>query len=284
MPELPEVETTTKKLQPLVGKQIKSFNGDWPRGARISTLNFIRRDIAGRKIISISRVGKSILFKLAVRSAKDEERILAFHQRMSGRLLIVESRSKNHESRKSEEKHVRVKILFLGGAELLFIDPRKFGVVWYGKPEEVMRDTYFSSLGADALAVPFKEFRERLVGHKGMLKAILLRQDIFAGIGNIVADEMLWEAKIHPKRNALTLGEKEIKALFMAMKTVLKRSIKAQGTTLRDWRHPDGESGNFQNLMRVYGQKGKLCKRCGHKITRMVVVGRGTWVCPNCQH
>lgn len=283
MPELPEVETTTRKLQPLAGRQIKSFNGDWPRGARINTLNFIARDIVGRKIISISRVGKSIIFMLSGRSAKDAGRILAFHQRMSGRLLIKLSII-NFQFPKINDKHIRIKIIFTDGNELWFIDPRKFGVVWYGKPEEVMRDRYFASLGADALAVPFKEFCERLAGHKGMIKAILLRQDIFAGIGNIVADEMLWEAKIHPERNAATLGEKEIKALFTAMKAVLRRSIKAKGTTLRDWGHPDGESGNFQNLMRVYGQKGKLCKRCGHKITRMVVVGRGTWICAYCQH
>lgn len=283
MPELPEVETTTKKLQLLVGRQIKSFSGDWPRGARISTLNFIARDIRGREIISISRTGKSILFRLGRASEKGAERILAFHQRMSGRLIVKPKNNIRGTKLKEADKHIRVKIKFRDGDELWFHDARKFGVVWYGKPEEVMRDTYFASLGADALTVSFKEFRERLIGHNGMIKAILLRQDIFAGIGNIVADEMLWDAKIHPKRNAANLSESEVRALFSAMKTVLKRSIKAQGTTLRDWGHPDGESGNFQNLMRVYGQKGKLCRRCGHKISRMVVGGRGTWICAYCQ-
>lgn len=278
MPELPEVETTVRKLKFLVGKTITGFKSDWPRGVKGSALRFIEKDIQGKRILSASRLGKAIIFALT------GGRTLAFHQRMSGRIVVLNLKRIDQSLKLNmEEKHIRVKILFRDSEVLLFHDPRKFGVVWYGTQQEVMRDPYFATLGKDALYISYKEFKDGLRTHKGMIKPILLRQDIFSGIGNIVADETLWEAKIHPQRRAETLKEEEVKKLFSALKYVLKRSIRAQGTTLRDWGHPDGARGHFQKLVRVYGRKGGRCMRCKNGITRIVLGGRGTWLCKACQ-
>jgi len=286
MPELPEVEITKRKLRPLLGKTIVDFWSDWPRALRLATLSHISQDITGRRIVRIWRRGKAVFLGLGEEDnsgPKKVERILGFHQRMSGRLTI-RFKMKDLRLKKDEElKHVHVRVIFKDGVELLFQDPRKFGVVWYGSPEEVLKDKYIASLGPDALAVSFPQFQKRITKRAGMIKPVLLRQDVVAGIGNIVADEMLWEAQVHPKIHISELGENEIHSLFRSLQTILTRSIKAQGTTMRDWAHPDGSKGRFQDYMRVYGKKGARCSRCKNKIERIVVGSRGTWICSFCQ-
>ncbi len=313
MPELPEAEITKRKLAPLVGKTAAGFFSNWPRGLRIvRSARDINRDIRGRRVRGIHRHGKVIFLDLG-------ERIIAFHQRMSGRLIVVAigqgipwrtavrslqrlapaasradgSRFARDQARRHSEsfsskrlaqpRHVHTKLYFSDGTELWFHDPRKFGVVWYGKPEEVKKEPYHRTLGSDGLAITASDFKARLREHKGMIKPLLLRQDVVAGIGNIVADETLWEARIHPKRRVHTLKDADLNRLFRAMKNVLDRGIRAEGSTLRDWGHPDGESGKFQKYFRVYGRKGGKCPRCGTKIARIVVGSRGTWICPRCQ-
>jgi len=285
MPELPEVEITKRKLEPLKGRKIKGFWSDWPRGLRITgSAKKIDKDIKGRKILSVRRYGKAVVFELEKRKGdKKGEKILAFHQRMSGSLLI-RSKADSQKSKVGRQKeHVHAKVLFEDGTELWFKDPRKFGVVWYGKPTKVWNDNYFKCLGPDALDIVFKDFWDRLASHKGMIKPLLLRQDFIAGVGNIVADESLWAAKINPQKTVDTMSKQEMARLFFALQKVITQSIKAQGTTLQNWGHPDGKAGRFQNNFRVYGQKGRACPRCKHVILRIVVGGRGTWICPGCQ-
>ena len=217
----------------------------------------------------IDRHGKVIFLDLG-------ERTIAFHQRMSGRLTIAPRDAK-------PTKYIHHRLTFSDGSSLWFHDPRKFGIVWYGKPEKVKQDPYHRTLGPDGLSIKLTDFKARLRRHKGMVKPLLLRQDVIAGIGNIIADETLWESRIHPKRPVETITEKEIIRLFRVMKNVFRRGIKAQGATLRDWGHPDGETGRFQKYFRVYGRSGKVCPRCGNPIHRILVGSRGTWVCPHCQ-
>ena len=303
MPELPEVEITKRKLRPLLGKTIVDFWSDWPRALRLATLSRISQDITGRRIVRIWRRGKAVFLGLGEEdnsSPKKVERVLGFHQRMSGRLMIktekptyapptsaswrtTADRQDFEEQAEKQKKHVHVRVIFKDGVELLFQDPRKFGVVWYGSPEEVLKDKYIASLGPDALTVSFPQFQKRITKRAGMIKPVLLRQDVVAGIGNIVADEMLWEAEVHPKIHISELGENEMHSLFRALQTILARSIKAQGTTMRDWAHPDGSKGRFQDYMRVYGKKEARCSRCKNKIERIVVGSRGTWICSFCQ-
>lgn len=313
MPELPEAEITKRKLAPMTGKTIASFWSDWPRGLRVTrSENDINRDIRGRRIRGIRRHGKVIFFDLG-------ERILAFHQRMSGRLLVVaigqgiprrttvrslqrlapaasradgsrfaqdqaRRRSESFSSKRlAQPRHVHTKLYFSDGTELWFHDPRKFGVVWYGKPEEVKKEPYHRTLGPDGLVITLPDFKARLREHRGMIKPLLLRQDVVAGIGNIVADETLWEARVHPKRRVQTLKDADLNRLFRVMKNVFDRGIRAEGTTLRDWMDPLGQSGKFQKYFRVYGRGGEKCPRSRTPIKRVVVGGRGTWICPRCQ-
>ena len=268
MPELPEVETTKRKLLILKGKVVESFFTDWEKGLRGPlSLDALKKDIQGKKVEDIQRKGKAVVFVLS------KNTILAFHQKMSGSLFLKPLNCQI-------EKHVHNVVRFQDVA-LQFRDPRKFGVVWYGNEKDVFNESYFKTLGLDALSISLNEFEQRLLKHKGALKPLLLRQDAFAGIGNIIADETLFLAGISPKRNARDISRGEIVALHKSLQSVLQESIKAQGTTLRDWGHPDGSRGRFQNLLKIYGKK--ECPK-GHKIQRIVVGGRGTWMCEKCQH
>jgi len=292
VPELPEVEITTRKLQPLIGNTIQSFWND-----RAVTV----KNICGRKILRIFRRGKAVVFELS------GNRVLAFHQRMSGKLIIKSADSfcsaqggdlfnppivkANDSPLKSQKlsallmrKHIHCKVFFADKTELWFHDSRKFGVVWYGIPKKVYSDKYFRNLGPDALDIREKTFILQMQNRRGVIKALLLNQHFLAGVGNIVADETLWRAKIHPQSRIENMQPAARRALYSALQAVLKRSIKAQGTTLRDWGHPDGQAGGFQRLLSVYGRAGQPCRRCGIKIERIVATGRGTHLCCKCQH
>ncbi len=283
MPELPEVETVKEKIKPLVGRTAGHFWSDWPRGFKsVHDDKSLSSDISGRKVLRISRHGKVVFMELGSkgRSPRDNGRLLAFHLRMSGRLHIARKEDKPDAK---ELKHIHAVISFTDGTELRFHDPRKFGLIWYGTPEEIKKYGYFSNIGPDALDIGFRDFKERLKSHSGMIKPLLLRQDFVAGIGNIIADETLWDAKIDPRTRIEKLTDRRIELVYRSLMTVLRRGIKAGGTTLRDWKHPDNKSGNFQKYMKVYGHKESPCPRCGNNIKRIVVGGRGTWICTKCQ-
>jgi formamidopyrimidine-DNA glycosylase len=283
MPELPEVETVRKKLQPLAGRTISSFWNDWPRGLKAAqNYKELSSDIKSRKVIVISRHGKVIFMELGGKNSKTDkiERSLAFHLRMSGRLYTARRGDKIPPK---ELKHIHATVAFTDGTELRFHDPRKFGLVWYGTPEKVRSYPYFSGIGPDALHLSLKEFRERLLAHGGMIKPLLLRQDFIAGVGNIVADETLWDSKIHPRNKVERLTASQTGSLHRSLMKTLRRGIKAGGATLRDWKNPDNKNGEFQKYMKVYGRKDEPCPRCGNRIKRIVVGGRGTWICTKCQ-
>ena len=285
MPELPEVEITARKLTPLVGKSVLRFFSHWPKSlhAAYSPVE-VDWDIRGRAIETITRHGKVVFLNLGLgpHPKQNTERVLAFHQRMSGRLFI--KLEKWHGAKEMLSPYVRTQLIFERGVELHFLDPRKFGVVWYGSPQELGNDPYIKSLGPDALGIAPEVFKQRFAKRSGAIKPLLLRQDIVAGIGNIIADETLWKAKIHPLTLLPTLGTKDHKRLHESLQETLKRAIKANGSTLKDWKHPDGESGGFAKYMKVYSRKGQPCETCTTPIIRMVVGGRGTWICTSCQH
>ncbi|MDP3947855.1 MAG: bifunctional DNA-formamidopyrimidine glycosylase/DNA-(apurinic or apyrimidinic site) lyase [bacterium] len=278
MPELPEAEITTQKLKPLLlGKRFLGFWTNWPRGVAVSKPAAITRDIKGRKVLSLARRGKAILVRLS------GGRMLALHQKMSGKVLVLLKGTK--------DKHIHHRFPLSpstgsgqeGGKELVLHDIRKFGRVWYGKEADVLRDPFFAKLGREPLELSFVRFGELFLRHKGMVKPLLLRQDVFAGIGNIVADESLWRAKVHPCRRIETLTEPEVRRVYDAIRFILKKSIALGGSTMRDWRHPDLSSGGYYPGRYVYNRRGERCKRCGTTILRIVVGSRGTYICPKCQ-
>ena len=270
MPELPEVETTKRKLEPLlIGERILGFWTDWPRGLKISSKKFTNVDIKGRKISKIERRGKAIIMELS------GGRILGMHQRMSGKILVL--------PRAIQDKHTHFRFKLSNGRDLVMHDIRKFGLVWYGAPRNVLNDKYLMSLGHDPLVISLADFKKSFRRKSGMIKPLLLRQDILAGIGNIIADESLWKAKIHPKTRIEQLRETKIINLYKSIRFVLNKSIKLGGTTMRDWLHPDKTEGRYFAECFVYQRAGERCFRCRTLITRIVVGSRGTFFCPKCQ-
>ncbi|MDO8560667.1 MAG: bifunctional DNA-formamidopyrimidine glycosylase/DNA-(apurinic or apyrimidinic site) lyase [bacterium] len=282
MPELAEVEITKRRLLPLVkNKVFSNFWTDWPRGLKLARFNFVLRDIRGRKILDGYRIGKVIFLRLSGKP----ERVLAFHQRMSGRFEYV---PKNHPQilknlRMKKTNHAHFVFRFSDKSELWFIDPRKFGIVWYGSPEDLQKDNYLKNLGVDLKKLTLEEFHEKLGARNQAIKAFLLRQDVISGIGNIIADESLWNARIHPKRKISSLSGKEMKNLFGSLQKTVDEILKAGGTSMRDWMPPTGKRGGYQKLCKVYGRVGKKCSCCERIIKRTIVAGRGTSFCSHCQ-
>lgn len=301
MPELAEVEISRQKLLPLVrGRRMLDFWTDWPRGFRVAdSVKRIADSMRGRKTLDVARRGKVLFFKLSGKP----ERMLAIHLRMSGRLEVAHSsasakrerlRMRHPEPRvrsgrgippqeQVAETWVHFRWRLSGNRELRFIDPRKFGLVWYGSPEELARDPYLGRLGADVRSLTPQRFLVVLSSGAGMVKPFLLRQDKFSGIGNIIADESLWRAGIHPETRIANLDARTVNALHRSIQHTIRAMLASGGTSIRTWRHPDGAAGRFQERRLVYGKAGKPCRRCKAKLIRIVVGGRGTTICPQCQ-
>ena len=294
MPELPEVEITRMKLLPLVrGRRILDFWTDWPKGLRIvnsktqkaNSQKWVANDMRGRKILNVTRRGKVLFFRLSGRP----ERVMAVHLRMSGRLEVASHSPGRHPERQRRvssslpARWTHFAWQLSDGKELRFIDHRKFGLVWYGAPGELQRDSYLGGLGIDAKALLPVDFANALAGRRGMIKPLLLRQDVIAGIGNILADESLWHAGIHPQASVAALGAPALRRLGDSLRLTIQTVLSSGGTSIRNFRHPDGRLGRYQERRLVYGRAGESCPRCRTELCRIVVGGRGTTICPTCQ-
>jgi len=170
------------------------------------------------------------------------------------------------------------------GSDVAYRDVRRFGTWLLLEPEEV--EAYVDErVGREPLAEAYraKHLAEKLHGRRAPVKAAILDQRTVAGVGNIYADEALWRARIHPLTPAAALGPEEVKALYRGVRESLRAGIRRQGSTLRDYRLPNGEEGGAQHEFKVYGRGGEPCGRCGTPIDKIRVAGRGTWYCPTCQ-
>jgi formamidopyrimidine-DNA glycosylase len=162
---------------------------------------------------------------------------------------------------------------------------RRFGTWLLLEPAEV--DVYVDArVGREPLATSYraKHLAAELAGRKAPVKAAILDQRTVAGVGNIYADEALWRAQIHPLTPAAALGPDEVQGLYRGIRRALQAGLRRQGSTLRDYRLPDGGTGGAQHEFKVYGRGGEPCDRCGTPIDKIRVAGRGTWYCPSCQH
>jgi formamidopyrimidine-DNA glycosylase len=271
MPELPEVETFATDLRPqLVGRRITAAHILWSRTLAEPDVPELTARLAGQKIDRVGRRGKFLV--LALESGDS----LLVHLRMTGRLQIVPD-----ESPELAGPHVRAWFELDDGRVLNFTDPRKFGRIWL--TEDLTR--VVGKLGPEPLAWDFSAeiLAERLGRRRGAIKALLLNQEIVAGLGNIYADEALFLAGIHPLRSGASLTSGEIERLHAAIRQVLGEAIGERGTTLRDYRPPYGQIGAYQNELRVYQKTGQPCPRCGTPIQRIRVTQRSTHYCPHCQ-
>lgn len=264
MPELPEVETIVRYLRPrIVGKKILNLMSDTPRLFRDHrNSEEVGAAVVGKKIVELTRVGKNIVFRLS------DGKCFLIHLMMTGKLLW------NPEG---ERKYDRMTLCLSGGNKLMLNDIRKFGrfrVVDF--PE--------SLVGADPMKLKLKEFQNLIIGRRGAIKSLLLNQKTLAGIGNIYSDEILWYAGIGPARRADEFKEGDLRKLYSAMKTVLNKAIKAEGTSSRDYRKPDGSEGGYYKIRKVYQRTGAGCaRRDGGTIQRVKIGQRSAHFCPQHQ-
>lgn len=289
MPELPEVTTIVSDLnKKATGRTIQKVEGDTPKLVKPLSLKAFEKKTKGLLFDHFERKAKFIIGYLRVSKGRIE---LAFiwHMKMTGHLLF---RNEKKETEKQKEffkepknQFIRLKIYFTDGTHLDFSDLRKFGSLRVVNLDEVENHPALKNLGPDALRHKWiaKELAARFQKRSIPVKKALLDQKIIAGIGNIYADEILWTAKIHPLKTANKLNDEELKKILAAAKIVLKKAVKARGTSIDDFRDLAGEKGNFGKLLNVYQKKGEKCLRCGTKIARISVGGRGTHFCPHCQ-
>lgn len=269
MPELPEVETVVRALrQPLVGRIIQNVRNYWPRHVATPDLPTLQQRIHGRKITAVSRRGKYLLFPL------DDGQTLIIHLKMSGHLAVV---SKNTPP----DKYAHTIFGLDNQKELRFRDVRKFGKVYLvNAAEEIV-----GKLGPEPLEDAFtaEVLAERINGRKRVLKPLLLDQTFVAGIGNIYADEALFYAGLNPQRRANTLSADEITALHASIRKVLKLGIAREGASIDKYVKPDGSKGDMQNVVAVFRRTGQPCYTCKTAVNRIVLGGRSTHFCPQCQ-
>jgi formamidopyrimidine-DNA glycosylase len=265
MPELPEVETTRRIIEPhILGKTILALRHTDP-------LRYQHTGRAeGKKILSTRRRGKYIIWQLE----HNLEAII--HLGMTGGFRFEEA------------NHVRVKVI-LKNQTLYYLDPRRFGKWWVVDAGDYTTIDLLNRMGPEPLSDSFElhSFKHRLKTSKRKIKEVLLSQEVVAGVGNIYADESLWMSKLHPERRSDSLSPSEVKKLLESIKDIMQRAVEAGGSTLSDqsYQQPTGEMGYFQFEHHVYDQEKEKCKRKGCKgvIEKMVVGGRGTHFCPKCQ-
>jgi formamidopyrimidine-DNA glycosylase len=273
MPELPEVESVRRQLEPaLVGRRLEHVRIDDPRLVRPYEPAEVAAELEAELVAALERRGKY----LAVRF--ESGRVLLIHLRMTGSLLHARAGSL------PDDPHRRAVVMLDDGSAVAYRDVRRFGTWLLLEPEEA--EPYLRArVGDEPLDALFTAARlgERLAGRRTSLKAALLDQRTLAGMGNIYVDEALWRARISPLRSASSLDRVELRRLHRAIRAALEHGLARQGSTLRDYRLPDGSGGSMQDEFRVYGRGGEPCERCGTPISRTRVAGRTTWFCPSCQ-
>jgi formamidopyrimidine-DNA glycosylase len=272
MPELPEVETVRRRLEPvLTGRRFDRVAISDPRLVRPYEPDEVAAELQGERVASVERRGKYLIIRF------ETDRVLLIHLRMTGSL-------RHSSTGLDDDPHRRALVRLDDGSDIAYRDVRRFGTWLLLEPGEL--DVYLASrLGEEPLDALFTAARlgQLLAKRRAPVKAVLLDQRTLAGMGNIYVDEALWRSKIHPLRPAESLGRDELRRLHRAVRTSLEHGIARQGSTLRDYALPDGGSGSMQHEFKVYGRGGEPCDRCGTPIAKIRVAGRGTWFCPTCQ-
>jgi formamidopyrimidine-DNA glycosylase len=271
VPELPEVETIRRQLAPqLEGRMIERVQILDSRWTRPEAPEIVERELRGARVERLGRRGKYLDWELS------GDRHLLMHLRMTGVLLYDPV---------AEPIHTRVRFRLDAGHRLAYVDPRRFGTGHLLHSSEA-RDAYFAGrIGAEPLTPEFTvDYLRRVArGRRIPAKSFLLDQRSIAGVGNIYADEALFRALIHPLRPVGRLTGAQLTALREGVEAALSAGIEAKGASIDDFRHIDGATGSFQDRFLVHLREGEPCPRCGTPIRKLVVGGRGTYVCEHCQ-
>ena len=268
MPELPEVETTVKSLNILKNKKV--INVDiYAKKLRYIVPHLDLKNIINYKITNLRRIAKYVLIDFENRKS------VIIHLGMSGRLKIVKPNV-------ILNKHDHLVFKF-NNLKLIFNDPRRFGFVDIVNSNKINNISYIKRLGIDALDNKLSEdyLFNKFKNSQVLIKQLLLNQYIVAGIGNIYACEILYDAKISPLRKGRSLKKSQIGTILKSSRKILRKAIKYGGSSINDYVSPDGILGNFQKNFKVYGRAGYKIKGC--EIKKVVLHGRSTFFCPDIQ-
>jgi formamidopyrimidine-DNA glycosylase len=271
MPELPEVETTRRGIEPYVA------------GVRVTEVVVRRQDlrqlvseslsrIEGRLVLSVRRRSKYLLLDI------DDRSTLLIHLGMSGSLRVIDPADE-------WKKHDHVGISLANGKQLRFHDPRRFGLVLRLTEDDPLENSLLKSLGPEPLEDGFtlESFHEICRKRSTAIKLVIMDAKVVVGVGNIYASEALFRAGIRPRSVASSLSKPRLVKLIAAIRAVLTDSISEGGTTLRDFLKSDGEPGYFKQRLFVYDREGEPCRICGSVIRQAVLGQRSTYWCPKCQ-
>jgi formamidopyrimidine-DNA glycosylase len=273
VPELPEVESIRTQLEPaLVGRRFARVEIRDARLVRPEEPAEVAAELEGEQVAAVERRGKYLVVRF------ESGRVLLIHLRMTGSLRHAPA------GMLQENPYSRAVVTLDDGSDVAYRDVRRFGTWLLLEPGEA--GPYLGArVGDEPLDETFTAVRlaERLSRRRTSVKAALLDQRTLAGMGNIYVDEALWRARIQPMRPAAGLDRGEVRRLHRGIRSALAHGLARQGSTLRDYRLPDGASGTMQNEFKVYGRDGEPCERCGTPIAKTRVAGRGTWFCPACQ-
>ncbi len=281
MPELPEVETVRRTLEPLVcGRRVVSValrRSDVVHGTR--TPHALLR---GSVIDRIDRHGKQLALIAAANGAGGAGgRCVCIHLGMTGTLTHARDAVTVRAMLAANHTHVAWRLH--DGGVMTFRDPRRFGGLWTVRGVDDLTATRWAALGEDALTIRPGRLHAKLRGSRRPLKAALLDQAVIAGLGNIYVDEALHAAGLHPLSPAGSLSRADVVNLVRVMRRILRRAIGMGGSTLRDYRDGRGRAGSFQGRHRVYQRADQPCLRCRAVLGRLIVSGRTTVFCPQCQ-
>lgn len=285
MPELPEVETIRRQLEPdLIGRTIEVVEVLDPYFTKPESPERFERAINGREVVDVGRRGKYLLLEL------EDDMTVVIHLRMTGSLVLLAPDGTENPgdariyAADKGEKHLKARFTLDDGGELRFSDPRRFGRGFVADREAM--ETYFASrLGVEPLSDEFtvEAMAEMTAGRTGPLKSFLLDQKGVVGVGNIYADEALFRARLHPLSPGGSMKPEHHLALRDGVVEALERGLDLGGASIDDYRDAHGEQGGMQNEFLVHRREGEPCVACGGEIRRIVVGGRSTYFCPNCQ-
>ena len=268
MPELPEVETTRRGIEPYVRNQridaieLRETRLRWPISAEVTSLS-------GRKILEVSRRGKYLIMQL-------DKGSLIWHLGMSGSMRILPIGT-------ATQAHEHVELQLASGRALKFRDPRRFGALLYTESDP-LQHPLLRDLGPEPLSDDFDaDYLHRCCRQRNAaIKNVIMNSHIVVGVGNIYASEALYQAGIRPGRGARRVSKPRIARLVEAVRETLARAIESGGTTLQDFTQADGKPGYFRHALKVYGSTG-ACTICGTPIKQVVLGQRASYYCPQCQ-
>ncbi|MFZ2153953.1 MAG: bifunctional DNA-formamidopyrimidine glycosylase/DNA-(apurinic or apyrimidinic site) lyase [Candidatus Moraniibacteriota bacterium] len=322
MPELPEVETVVSDLnKKIIGYGVVDFWSEWEKAIKGIALKEFKQDIVGKKIIKVRRIGKNIFIDLS------GKKTLYIHLKMTGHLLLkyqknnqysilntqsnsnIKFQIKNKISKSKinlkkdyfedrVNQYIRHRWILKKGKDIVameFSDLRKFGKIMLVDTDKIEELPEIKKLGIDAVDKKFnlKKFKEILAKkQKSAVGLVLMDQYLIAGIGNIYRSEILFEARVDPRRICMSLSVAEQVAIFNQIKKVLAKAIRLRGTTDSDYRDTSGKPGGFQKVLKVYQREGQPClnkgtlpknKKCGNIVERITMGQRSVFICPKCQ-